>query len=112
MKMEFSGFRIQDPLRLSLKQDADVFSKNGMRMCVSAQIVGVLARAAAEKVREFPVAERIKIYHALGESMPNDAARAAAMELARVLSQAAALELNFQEQLRTRKKGQIYKEEK
>jgi hypothetical protein len=74
-------------------------------MPVSAHTVGVLARTAAEKIGQFPLAERIKIYHALGESMPNDAARAAAMDLARVLSQAAAMELEFQEQIRVRPKG-------
>ena len=71
-------------------------------MPVSAHIVGILARAAAEKIGEFPVADRIKIYHALGESMPNDSARAAAMDLARILSQAAATELDFQEQIRAK----------
>jgi hypothetical protein len=74
-------------------------------MPVSAHTIGVLARAAAEKIGEFPLAERIKIYHALGESMPGDAARTAAMELARVLSRAAAMELNFQEQIRVRTKS-------
>ena len=69
-------------------------------MPVSAHTIGVLARAAAEKIGEFPLAERIKIYHALGESMPGGDARAAAMDLARVLSQAAAMELDFQEQIR------------
>lgn len=73
-------------------------------MPVSVHTVGVLARAAAEKIGEFPLAERIKIYHALGESMPNDAARAAAMDLARVLSQAAAMELDFQERIRVKPK--------
>ena len=68
-------------------------------MSVSTHTVGVLARAAAEKIGEFPLADRIRIYQALGESMPNDAARAAAMELARILSQAAAMELDFQEQI-------------
>jgi hypothetical protein len=67
---------------------------------MSAHTVGVLARAAAEKIGEFPLADRIRIYQALGESMPNVAARAAAMELARVLSHAAAMELDFQEQIR------------
>lgn len=71
-------------------------------MPVSAHTIGVLARAAAEKIGEFPLADRIKIYQALGESLPNDAARAAAMELARILSQAAAMELDFQEQIRPR----------
>ena len=66
---------------------------------MSAHTVGVLARAAAEKIGEFPLADRIRIYQALGESMSNDAARAAAMELARILSQAAAMELDFQEQI-------------
>ena len=74
-------------------------------MSVSAHTIGVLARAAAEKIGEFPLAERIKIYHALGESMSTDAARAAAMELSRVLSQAAAMELDFQEQIRVRTNG-------
>jgi hypothetical protein len=74
-------------------------------MPVSAHTIGVLARAAAERIGEFPLAERIKIYHALGESMPNDAARAAAMDLARLLSQAAAMELDFQDQIRVRPKG-------
>ncbi|HEY1489857.1 MAG TPA: hypothetical protein VGF90_02355 [Verrucomicrobiae bacterium] len=74
-------------------------------MSVSAHTIGVLARAAAEKIGDFPLAERIKIYHALGESMPNDAARGAAMELSRVLSQAAAMELDFQEQIRVRTNG-------
>ena len=69
-------------------------------MSVSAHTIGVLARAAAEKIGEFPLSERIKIYHALGESMPTTATRTAAMELSRVLSQAAAMELDFQEQLR------------
>jgi len=69
-------------------------------MPVSAHTLGVLARAAAEKIGEFPLAERIKIYHALGESMPNDSSRTAAMDLARVLSRAAAMELDFQEQIR------------
>ena len=80
-------------------------------MSVSAHTIGVLARAAAEKIGEFPLAERIKIYHALGESMPNDAARSAAMELSRVLSQAAAMELDFQEQIRTRTNGKKQEEE-
>ena len=69
-------------------------------MAVSVHTIGVLARAAAEKIGEFPFPDRIKIYQALGESLPNDAARAAAMELARILSQAAAMELDFQEQIR------------
>jgi hypothetical protein len=68
-------------------------------MSVSAHTMGVLARAAAEKIGQFPLADRIRIYQALSESMPNDAARAAAMELARMLSQAAAMELDFQEQI-------------
>jgi len=80
-------------------------------MAVSAQIVGVLARVAAEKVREFPVADRIKIYHALGESMPNDAVRAAAIDLARLLSQCAARELEFQDQIRTTKRRSSNEEE-
>ena len=79
---------------------------------MSAHILGVLARAAAEKIGEFPIAERIKIYHALGESMPNDNTRAAAMHLARVLSQAAAMELDFQEQIQMRTRGQTNKEGK
>jgi len=73
-------------------------------MPVSVHTIGVLARAAAEKIGEFPLADRIKIYHALGESMPSDAARATAMELARLLSRASAMELDFQEQLRARTK--------
>jgi hypothetical protein len=70
-------------------------------MAVSAQTIGVLAWAAAEKISEFPLSERIKIYHALGDSLPGNAARAAALELARLLSQAAAMELDFQEQVKT-----------
>ena len=81
-------------------------------MPMSAHTIGVLARAAAEKIGEFPLAERIKIYHALGESMPNDLARAAAMDLARVLSQGAAMELDFQEQIRVRPREKANKEEK
>ncbi len=69
-------------------------------MSVSTHTIGVLARAAAEKIGEFPLGDRIKIYQALGESLPGDAARATAMELARILSQAAAMELDFQEQIR------------
>lgn len=69
-------------------------------MPVSSHTVGVLARAAAEKIGEFPLADRIRIYQALSESMPNDAARTAALELARILSKAAAMELDFQEQIR------------
>jgi hypothetical protein len=69
-------------------------------MPVSTHTIGVLARAAAEKIGEFPLSERIKIYQALAESMPDDVARTAAMELARLLSQAAAMELDFQEQIR------------
>ena len=80
-------------------------------MSVSAHTIGVLARAAAEKIGEFPLAERIKIYHALGESMPSDAARSAAMELSRVLSQAAAMELDFQEQLQVTVNGKKQEEE-
>ena len=71
-------------------------------MPVNARTIEVLARAAAEKIGEFPLADRIRIYHALGESLPNDAARAAAMELTRILSQAAAMELDFQEQIHAR----------
>lgn len=71
-------------------------------MTVSVHTIGVLARAAAEKIGEFPLSERIKIYQALGESLPSDPARAAALELARLLSQAAALELEFQEQVKAR----------
>jgi hypothetical protein len=70
-------------------------------MSVSAHTIGVLAWAAAEKIGDFPLADRIRIYHALGESLPSDAARAAALELTRILSQAAAMELDFQEQIRT-----------
>ena len=73
-------------------------------MPVSTHTIGVLARAAAEKIGEFPLGDRIRIYQALGESLPNDAARSGAMELARILSQAAALELEFQEQLKQREK--------
>ena len=69
-------------------------------MTLSAHTISVLARAAAEKIGEFPLADRIRIYQALGESIPNAAARATACELARLLSQAAAMELDFQEQLR------------
>jgi hypothetical protein len=69
-------------------------------MAVSTHTIGVLARAAAEKIGEFPLADRIRIYQALGESMPNDAVRSSAMELARILSQASAMELDFQEQIR------------
>ena len=69
-------------------------------MSVSAHTVAVLARAAAEKIGEFPLSERIKIYQALSESLGGEPARAAAKELARVLSQAAAMELDFQEQVR------------
>jgi len=69
-------------------------------MTVSPHTIGVLARAAAEKIGEFPLSERIKIYQALGESLANDPARAAAMELARLLSQAAAMELEFHDQVK------------
>jgi len=69
-------------------------------MSLSAHTIGVLARAAAEKIGEFPLDERIKIYQALGESLPAKVACAAALELARVLSHAAALELDFQEHIR------------
>jgi hypothetical protein len=79
---------------------------------VSTHVISVLARAAAEKIGEFPLAERIKIYHALGESMTNDVARAAAMDLARVLSRATAMELDFQEQIRVRLRGKANQEEK
>ena len=81
-------------------------------MSLSAHTVGVLARAAAEKIGEFPLADRIKIYHALGESMPNGTARAAAMDLARLLSQAAAMELDFQDQIRLGAKAHANKEAK
>ena len=74
-------------------------------MPMSAHTIGVLARAAAEKIGEFPLAERIKIYHALGESMPNEVTRRAAMALARMLSRAAAMELDFQELIRVRTTG-------
>ena len=69
-------------------------------MSVSAHTIGVLARAAAEKIGEFPLSERIKIYQALGESLAAEPARGAARELARIFSQAAAMELDFQEQMR------------
>lgn len=69
-------------------------------MPLSTHTVGVLARAAAEKIGDFPLSERIKIYQALGESLPGNAARDAAKELARLLSQAAAMELDFQEQVK------------
>lgn len=70
-------------------------------MPVSNHTVGVLARAAAEKIGDFPLSERIKIYQALGDSLPGNATRGAAKELARILSQAAAMELDFQEQVRS-----------
>jgi hypothetical protein len=57
--------------------------------------------AAAEKIGEFPLSERILIYQALGESLPGDDTRGAAKELARILSQAAAMELDFHEQIKT-----------
>lgn len=74
-------------------------------MSLSDYTIGVLARAAAERIGDFPLAERIKIYQALGESLPTEAARAAALELARVLSQAAAMELNFQEHIGAKPSG-------
>jgi hypothetical protein len=72
-------------------------------MPVSTHTIGVLARAAAEKIGEFPLSERIKIYQALGESLPGDHSRGAAKELARILSQAAAMELEFREQVKTKR---------
>jgi hypothetical protein len=75
-------------------------------MPVSTHTIGVLARAAAEKIGQFPLADRIKIYQALGESLPDDAARVGAFDLARILSQAAAMELEFQEQIRTQANGE------
>jgi hypothetical protein len=71
-------------------------------MPLSAHTLGILAQAAAETIGEFPLSERITIYQALGESLSRDAARVAAMDLARILSQAAAMELDFQEQVRAR----------
>ncbi|HEX4262765.1 MAG TPA: hypothetical protein VH597_00385 [Verrucomicrobiae bacterium] len=70
-------------------------------MPVSAHAIGVLARAAAEKIGEFPLSERIMIYQALGESLPGNETRGAAKELARILSQASAMELEFHEQIKT-----------
>jgi hypothetical protein len=70
-------------------------------MAVSAHTINVLAQAAAEKIGEFPLSERIKIYQALGESLPDDESRGAARELARLLSQASAMELDFHEQIQT-----------
>jgi hypothetical protein len=69
-------------------------------MPVSPHTIIILSRAAAEKIGEFPLPERIRIYHALGESLPRDTTRVAALELARIFSQAAALELEFQETVR------------
>ena len=69
-------------------------------MPVSTHCIGILARAVAEKIGEFPVSERIKIYQALGESLAADDTRGAAKELARILSQAAAMELDFQDQVK------------
>lgn len=69
-------------------------------MAVSVQTIGILARAAAEKIGEFPLSERIKIYQALGESMPDGDTRNAARDLARLLSQASAMELEFQERVK------------
>ena len=69
-------------------------------MAVSAHAIDILARAAAEKIGEFPLSERIKIYQALGESLPGDVVCGAAKELARILSQAEAMELEFQEQVK------------
>ncbi|HWD94127.1 MAG TPA: hypothetical protein VG938_17480 [Verrucomicrobiae bacterium] len=68
---------------------------------MSAQTIGILAQAAAEKIGEFPLSDRIMIYQALGESLPADQSRGAARELARILSQAAAMELEFHEQIKT-----------
>jgi hypothetical protein len=69
-------------------------------MALSTHTIIILSRAVAEKIGEFPLSERIKIYHALGESLPRDSAREAALELARLFSQAAAMELDFQETVR------------
>ena len=69
-------------------------------MPVSPHTIIILSRAAAEKIGEFPLPERIKIYHALGESLPRDTTRVAALEFARIFSQAAAMELEFQETVR------------
>jgi hypothetical protein len=69
-------------------------------MTISTHAIGVLAGAAAEKIADFPVSERIKIYQALGEALPGDAARSSARKLARIFSQAAAMELDFQEQVK------------
>ena len=69
-------------------------------MTVSAHTIGVLALAAAETIGDFPLSERIKIYQALGESLPGDETRGAAKELARILSQATAMELEFHEQVK------------
>jgi hypothetical protein len=57
--------------------------------------INVLAVFAAEKVAECPLDQQVKIYQAIGEAIPDQQARANAKELARAISHAAALQLDF-----------------
>jgi hypothetical protein len=77
-------------------------SKKGARRQwpLSNHTIGVLSRAVAERISEFPLSERIRIYQALGESLPADGCRSSARELARIFSRAAAMELEFQERVK------------
>jgi len=73
-------------------------------MELSAATVHVLAEVAASKVQDFTDPERIKIYTALGETLPTQQERDLARRTAKALSQAAALQMEFQEMFKGEEK--------
>ncbi len=70
-------------------------------MFVGKKNVRLLVEFAMSKLADAPIDEQIRIYQALGDAMPTHQEREAAKEIAKALSRAAALQLDFSKQLFT-----------
>lgn len=70
-------------------------------MFVRRAAIKSLVEFAKRKLAEAPIDEQIVIYQALGQAMPKREDRAKAKEIAKTLSRAAALQLDFSNALFT-----------
>ena len=61
--------------------------------------LGVLLGVTASRIGDYPMTEQIKIYQALGDALPEGQQKLRARELARVLSRAEALQLEFRQSM-------------
>ena len=69
-------------------------------MAVRAETLGVLLSVAGSQIGDYPLAEQITIYQALGDALPDGQQKLRARELARVLSRAEALQLDFKQSMK------------